>query len=290
MKPASAGVAIAAAMIASATVARAEPDPKRKVVVLEYRAGSAALAGIADRVATRIGNLTSLRVIDPDAARQKIDGLDAAVVRCSGEAACLASIGGKLAVDEVIVVGVSELGDVILTLQRIGVREKSVSSRIAESLAADEKPSDAVIAKYLSRLLPPSDFVRFGMIKIVANLSGAIVKLGDEERGTTPVPPLKVPAPASYDIRVEKDGYVPFGASVAVPPDGEVEVRAQLTKRGGETRWYQKWWVLAIAGAAVVGASGAAIYVATRPGDTVPTGGDIERSSVITTASSPSSW
>jgi hypothetical protein len=284
-------LAIAIATIASITAtASAEPDAKRKVVVLEYRAGSSALPGIAERVAKRIAKLTSLRVTDPDAARLKIEGLDAAVVKCAGEAPCLAAIGQKLAVDEVIVVGISELGDVILTLQRIAVRERSVSSRIAESLAADETPGDEVVAKYLSRLLPPSDFVRFGMIKIVANLSGAIVRLGDEQRGTTPIAPLKVPAPASYDIRVEKDGFVPFGATVAVPPDGEVEVRAELTRRGGNVRWYQKWWVLAIAGTAVVGATGAAIYVATRPGDTVPTGGDIERSSVITTASSPSSW
>lgn len=267
------GVAIVAA---AAAPARADgPDPKRKVVVLEYRAGSAALPKIAERVTERLRGLTSLAVIDADAARQKLAQLDEAVVQCSGEADCLAYIGAKVGADEVVLVGISELGDVILTLQRIAVKRRSVESRIAESLAPADQPTDAVLAQYLSRLMPPSDFVRFGMIDVVANLSGALVKLDGKSQGSTPIQPLRVHAPASYDIRVEKSGYTPFSASVAVPPDGEVTVKAQLTKRGGGDHWYQKWYVLAFAGAAVVGATGAAIYVGTRSGDSVPVGGVI---------------
>jgi hypothetical protein len=156
------------------------------------------------------------------------------------------------------------------------VRKRQVEARIAESLPAADQPTDAVLAQYLGRLLPPSDFVRYGMIDVVANLAGARVKLGGQDKGKTPLAPLRVRAPASYDIRVEKSGYVPFSASVAVPPDGEVTVKAELTKRGGGDRWYQKWWVLAIAGGAVVAATGTAIYVGSRNGDQVPVGGVLD--------------
>jgi hypothetical protein len=273
-----AATVVLACAIAAAGAGRADaaPDPKRKVVVLEYRAGSAALPRIANRIGARLRNLTSLGVIELDVARQRLADLDETVVRCSGEAACLAGIGAKVGADEVVLVGVSELGDVILTLQRIPVKKRQVEARIAESLAAADEPTDAVLAQYLGRLLPPSDFVRYGTIDVVANLTGARVKLGREDKGTTPIAPLKVRAPASYDIRVEKSGYVPFSASVAVPPDGEVTVKAELTKRGAGDRWYQKWWVLAIAGGAVVAATGTAIYVGSRGDDGVRVDGVID--------------
>lgn len=270
-------LALVMVVVAAARPARADgPDPKRKVVVLEYRAGSAALPKIAERITARLRGLTSLGVIDVDAARQKLAQLDEAVVQCSGEADCLAYIGAKVGADEVVLVGISELGDVILTLQRIAVKRRSVESRIAESLAPADQPTDAVLAQYLARVMPPGDFVRFGMIDVVANLGGAVVRLDGESKGTTPIQPLRVHAPASYDIRVEKSGYVPFSASVAVPPDGEVKVKANLTRRGGGDHWYQKWYVLAFAGAAVIGATGAAIYLGTKPGDSVPVGGVIQ--------------
>jgi hypothetical protein len=273
-------IALACGVLAvaiAAAPARADgPDPKRKVVVLEYRAGSAALPKIAERITTRLRSLTSLGVIDADAARQKLAQLDEAVVQCSGEADCLSYIGAKVGADEVLLVGISELGDVILTLQRITVKKREVIGRIAESLAPADQPTDAVLAQYLARLMPPSDFVRFGTIDIVANLDGAGVKLDGEPKGKTPIEPLRVRAPQSYDIRVEKSGYTPFSATVAVPPDGDITVRAQLTRRGGGDHWYQKWYVLAIAGAAVIGATGAAIYIGTRPGDNVPVGGVLD--------------
>jgi hypothetical protein len=270
-------LAVMCAALTTVRSARADGlDPKRKVVVLEYRAGSAALPAIADRIAARLGSLTSLVVIDTNAARQKMAGLDEAVVTCEGEADCLAYIGQKVGAEEVVLVGISELGDVILTLQRIAVKRRQVEARIAESLAPSDAPTDLVLAQYLGRLLPSSDFVRFGTIDVVANLSGALVKLGGEDRGTTPLKPLRVRAPASYDIRVEKSGFTPFSATVAVPPDGEVTVKAQLTRRGGTVRWYQKWWVLGIAGAAVIGATGVAIYVGTRSGDSVPVNGMLD--------------
>lgn len=261
-------IALALAVPLAATSARpaaADPDPKRTVSVLEYRAGSSALPGLAARVVAYLSRQTSLRVLAQDQARALYgDHLGRALVACAGNAGCVARLGQKIGADEVILIGVSELGDVILTMQRVDVRAQAVVSRIADSLATGAMPGDDQIAAYATRLLPPGDFVRFGVIDIVANLAGAAVTVGGEPRGVTPLAALTLRAPASYEIRVEKAGHVPFRTTVALPPDGEVKVEAQLHRRGGEVAWYQRWYVLAAAGVVVAGAGGTAIYLGTR--------------------------
>jgi hypothetical protein len=261
-----------AAVLAAAPRAHADPDPKRKVSVLEYRAGSSALPGIAARVAAALSRKTSLGVLGQDQTRAIYgDQLDRALVRCAGEAACVARIGQKVGAGEVILVGVSELGDVILTMQRIDVAGHEVTGRVADSLATGSAPSDDQILGYANRLLPPSDFLRFGVVDITANLAGAAVTIGGTSRGLTPIEALHLPAPASYDIRIEKTGYLPFTTRIALPPDGEIKVEAQLARRGAEA-WYQHWYVLAAAGVIVAGAGGTTLYFATRT--TTPGPGD----------------
>jgi hypothetical protein len=269
MRPAAKlALAIAAAAAVAAALpsaARAEPNPKRKIMVLEYRASSAALPGVARRVAGAIGKQTSLGVLAPDQARAVYgEQLDQALVKCAGDAECVAKLGQRVSAAEVILVGVSELGDVILTMQRIDVGSHTVEARIADSLAEGAAPTDAQVDAYLQRLLPPTDFLRFGVIDVVANLTGASVFVGGERRGETPLPPLKLPAPASYEIRVEKVGFQAYKTRLALPPDGEIKVEANLSRPGGSAAWYQRWYVVAGLGLVVAGAGGTAIYFATR--------------------------
>jgi hypothetical protein len=246
-------------------VASADPNPKRKVTVLEFRSGSSALQGMAGRVVTALSKQTSLQILGPDQARVIYGGeLDGTLVKCAGEADCVAKIGQKVGAQEVILVGVSELGDVILTMQRIDVDSKQVSARIADSLAENSSPTDAQVDSYLQKLLPPGDFKRFGVIEIVANLSGAAVTIGGEPRGVTPIEKLTLPAPATYEIRIEKQGFVTYRTKVELPPDGQLKVEAELSKRGAAEAWYQRWYVLAAAGVLVAGAAGTTIYFATK--------------------------
>ncbi|HWU86984.1 MAG TPA: PEGA domain-containing protein, partial [Kofleriaceae bacterium] len=242
-----------------------KPNPKRKTVVLEYRSGSSGLPGIGKRVAAAIGKQTSLDVLGPDQARAVYgDRLDQVLVKCAGDAECVAKIGHKMGAAEVVLVGVSELGDVILTMQRIDVASRGVSARIADSLADGATPPDSQVDAYLQRLLPPTDFMRFGVIDIVANLAGASVTVGGERRGETPLEALKLPAPATYEIRVEKAGFQAYKTKVALPPDGEIKVEANLSRPGRSPSWYQHWYVMAGLGLVVAGAGGSAIYFATR--------------------------
>jgi PEGA domain len=254
-------------LLVLAGVASADPNPKRKVAVLEFRQGSSALQGMAGRVVAALSKQTSLTVLGPDQTRVTYgDQLDGTLVKCAGEAPCVAQIGKKAGVAEVILVGVSELGDVILTMQRIDVASQDVSARIADSLAENSAPTDAQVDAYLQKLLPPGDFKRFGVIEIVANLAGAAVTIGGEPRGVTPIEKLTLPAPATYEIRIEKQGFVAYRTKVELPPDGQLKVEAELSRRG-QTAWYQRWYVLAAAGVLVAGAAGTTIYFATKSDD-----------------------
>jgi hypothetical protein len=268
---------LALALLAAPRAARADDDPKRKVVVLEYRAGSAAVPTLLTDITAQVQRVTSLAVLDLNGARQKFGArLDETVAECAGDAECLAGVGRKLEVAEVVLLGISELGDVILTLQRIDVAGRAVTTRVAESLAPDQTPSADQLAQYLARLLPASDFIRFGLLKVVARQAGAKVAIGGEPRGLTPIEPLRVRAPASYDILVEKQGFVPFRANVAVPADGEVAVNADLSPLGGAApRWYTKWWVLTAAAVVVAGATGTAAWLLTRDPGNVPVSGTL---------------
>jgi hypothetical protein len=248
-------------------VAHADPDPRRKIIVIEYRSGSTALPNIAGRLVDMIGQKTSLRVLGLDQTRVEYGAhLDQVIVKCQGDPVCVARIGQKVGAIEVLLVAVSELGDVLLTVQRIDVASHSVVSRMAETMAAGGGPTDEQLEGYLARLLPPGDFLRYGMIDIVANIAGAGVTISGEKRGVTPMKePLKLKAPATYNIRIEKDGYVPYVTKVELPPDGRIKVEAELGKRGS-TAWYAHWYVLVPAAAIVAGAAGTSIYFATRPG------------------------
>jgi hypothetical protein len=268
-----AATVLAATMGVTAKRAAGDSDPKRKIAVLEYRSGSAALPHIDERFAAILKKQTSLLVMNADEARTIFSRLDADVVACQGDGACVAKIGQKLGVNEVLLVGVSDFGGVILTVQRIDVGERKVDARIAEALAAKSMPNDDDLLGYLTQLMPPEDFLRFGVIRIDANLTGATVTLSGQARGTTPVPEIKVKAPAHYDLRITKDGYIPFHATVNVPPDGEINVKADLAREGGKVAWYGHWWVATLAGAVVIGAVGTGVWLETRSPTEVPVGG-----------------
>ena len=253
--------------LALARAAHADPDPKRKVIVLEYRAGSSALPGIASRLVDTIGKETSLDVLGPDQTRTLYgEHLDQVIVKCAGDADCIARIGQRVGAAEVLLVGVSELGDVILTMQRIDVTSHAVDARIADSIAGNAAPTSEQVNDYIGRLLPPSDFLRFGVIDIAVNQPGALITVGKEPKGTSPIAPLQLRAPATYAIKIEKAGFVPFTTKVQLPPDANIKVEAELSRRSSRA-WYQHWYVPVGLGLVVVAAAGTTIYFATSGGD-----------------------
>lgn len=255
-------------LVAAVVVTGALPAPasaRRRVAVVEHRAGVTRAANLAARMAGLLQRTAAVDVVDPTDARRRLAGrLDAQIARCGGDPRCVAEVGERLQVDEIILVGISQLGDVILALQRIGVRTHSVEGRIAEAISPEAEPSDDMLLGYLRRLLPPDDFRRFGGIRVKASVSGAEVTLDGLLRGRTPLAMLSVEAPRRYQLKVRKAGYIDFDATLDVQPDGMVEVTPDLHRRPGAPAWYQRWWVWSIA-AAVVAGTATALVLTLRP-------------------------
>jgi len=238
-----------------------------RIAVLEVRSGSTGALDLGLRLALILRRTTSLDVVDGDDARRLLGAhVDEELARCSGEPGCVARVGARLKADEVLLVGISELGDLIVALQIVEVKTGKVRARVNESLAANAQPDDNRIEGYLRRLLPRNVFRRFGVIRVSADVDGAAVEIGGVPRGSTPLEPLVVEAPQKYDVRVRKSGYQDFTAEIDVPPDATVEVHPRLTQKTvGVTPWYGKWWVWAIAGTVVTGAAVGAVVLSNDP-------------------------
>ncbi len=244
--------------------------PRRSIAVLEFRGGTTAVKNAAARLASILKKTTSRRVVDPIEAR-RLGGaaLDAEVARCGGDARCIAALGKKIGVDDVLLVGVSDLGDVILAVQLVDVHEGKVIGRVADSFPPAAEPDEATLEAYVKRVLPPEDFLRWGTLRIFANIDGAVVYVGGKPQGTTPIGSIVIPAPGTVDVRLSKEGYEDFRASIDILPESAVEVRPMLSPKAGAA-WYEKWWVWAIAGAVVAGGVTTAVIVSQPSPTSVP--------------------
>ncbi len=247
-------------------VGAAHADDKRTVAVLEYRAGARGARDIGLRLGRLLRDTAALNVIDLQEARRKLPKVDAEVARCGGEAMCVGAIGEQLGANEVLLVGVSQLGDIIIALQRIDAKRGEAGARLAESLPPDAAITDDQALGWLRQLFPPETFRRFGSIAVDADQTGAAVSLNGEPAGKTPLAePVKVRAPATYKLKVEKSGFVAFQARVDVLPDANVEVHATLVRESKEVPWYKRWYVwAAVGGALAAGGAATAIYFGTR--------------------------
>ena len=207
---------------------------------------------VGTQLASQLASTSIYEVIDPAQARRTLGaGVDAEVARCSGAPECVAEIARRLNAQEVLLVGVSQLGDVVLALQLVDARRGQATARLAESLPADKSPTVEDLVDWLHQLFPAASFRRYGAIRIISDVDGAQVGLNGARSGVTPLPDaLRVAAPGSYRVRLDKPGFDPFQARIEVPPDATVEVRATLSHGNGPVVWYKRWYVWAIVGGA----------------------------------------
>src|SRR5262249_26029056 len=158
-------------------------------------------AGIGERLAKLLKANAAFEVIDLAEARRRAPRIDAEVAKCGGDAMCVGAVGERIGADEVLLVGVSQLGDVVLAMQRIDAKPGEVGARLAESLPPDSEPLDDEVLGWLRQLYPPEAFRRYGAIQVLADVDGAQVSLNGEASGKTPIgKPISVRAPASYKL------------------------------------------------------------------------------------------
>ncbi|MBU1239815.1 PEGA domain-containing protein [Myxococcota bacterium] len=244
-----------------------------KVAVIEYRTGVSEQSDLSGRVVSLLQARSNLDIITANDGRRMLGaGFDLMISKCKASPYCLSRLGQKLKAHEVLLIALTEFGNVIISMNRIVVHD-SVSKGSAD---LDVQPGGRVtkiqIYKMLRKIFPRSYFKQWGNLKIRSNISGAGVFLNKKSYGSTPLKPLRLPAPNKYRIRVTKTGYVPFTAAIDLTPRANLSIDATLNPlvvSNKKTAWYKKWWVWTAVGVVVV-TSATVTYMMTRPPSSVP--------------------
>lgn len=208
-----------------ARAAPADPRPRLAVMDLQASGASASLSGAATgAVSSELDRLRVFQVVTAEAIRGMLAlERQKQVLGCSADSsACLAEVGGALGVDylvsgRVIALGGTKGGPVTYTLELTLSSVKRASREgAALEAATSEAALIALVPRAVSKLTAKLLASRTGKLVVTASESGAVVKVDDLARGTTPLPgPLEVPS-GPRSLSVEKQGFVAWQTDVVV--------------------------------------------------------------------------
>ena len=221
---------LAAILAASPTLASAQPKPK--IAVLDFTANGAskelasAAGGIAANELDRMG---AFQIVTSDAIRNMLAFEKQRQMLGCAEAGCMAEIGGALGVDWLVSGKVTKLAaaggvpetftlDLTLTNVRKAQREGSVIETArteAELVTQSGKGAQKLVAKILAG--------RTGRLVVSAVEAGAVVKVDDQVKGTTPLRGAVVLPAGPHALSIEKQGFVAFQKDVQVEAGKVVE-------------------------------------------------------------------
>ncbi|HEX9051345.1 MAG TPA: PEGA domain-containing protein [Anaeromyxobacter sp.] len=197
--------------------AAARPDAKPRLAVLDLAANGAsrelaAAAGTA--VATELDRLRAFQVITSEAIRSMLAYEKQRQMLGCAEAGCMAEIGGALGADWLVSGKVTRLAaaggvpetlslDLTLTAVRTGQREGSVIETARSEPELVQRAARAA-QKLVQKVLAG----RAGRLVVTASETGAVIRVDDQARGTTPLRGPIVVAAGPHALAVEKRGFV----------------------------------------------------------------------------------
>ncbi|HET8539692.1 MAG TPA: PEGA domain-containing protein [Anaeromyxobacter sp.] len=239
---------LAAALAVLLLPAAARPEAKPRLAVLDLAANGAskelaAAAGTA--VANALDRLGAFQVITSEAIRSMLAFEKQRQMLGCTEAGCFAEIGGALGADWLVSGKVTRLAagggvpetftlDLTLTSVRKGQREGSAietGRSEAELLSRAGKGAQKLVQKILAG--------RAGRLVVTAFEPGAVVRVDDQVKGTTPLRgPIVLPA-GPHALAVEKQGFVAFQKDVHVEAGKVVQEEAALMPSPDFVRAYE---------------------------------------------------
>jgi hypothetical protein len=221
---------VCALTLAAAGAARAAPpaDARPQVAVMAFTASGApgSLAAAATgAVAAELDRLGAFKVLAEDdvmkllSLEHRQQMLGCVRGNCATESAGAAGAAGaeymvtgqvsKVGADEAATYGI----DLALTSTRTRERISSITD-VAPSEAALVRAVPRLVARLTERVLG----AHTGRLVVQTNEAGAVVKIDEKVRGTTPVPrPLDVPA-GPRSLVVEKEGFVAWQSDLTIQP------------------------------------------------------------------------
>lgn len=228
--------------------AAAGAQPKVRLAVLDFSANGASkeLASAAGGVAANeLDRLGVFQVVTSEAIRSMLAFEKQRQMLGCADAGCMAEIGGALGVDWLVSGKVTKLAaaggapetftlELTLTSVKKGQREGSVIETArseAELMTRAGKAAQRVVQKLLAG--------RAGRLVVTAAEAGAVVRVDDQVKGTTPLRgPVVLPA-GPHTLTVEKQGFVAFQKDVQVEAGKLVQEEVGLVPSPDFVRAYE---------------------------------------------------
>jgi TolB-like protein len=225
------------AALAAAAPAVASAQAKPKIAVLDFTANGASkeLASAAGGIAANeLDRMQAFQIVTADAIRNMLAFEKQRQMLGCADAGCMAEIGGALGVDWLVSGRVTKLAasagvpetfslDLTLTNVKKAQREGSVVDTARTETELVQKTGKAA-QKLVARILAG----RTGKLVVSLEETGAVVKVDDQAKGTTPLRgPIVLPA-GPHALAVEKKGFVAWQKDVQVEAGKVVEERVAL--------------------------------------------------------------
>jgi TolB-like protein len=225
------------AALAAATPSTAFAQAKPKIAVLDFTAVGASkeLASAAGGIAANeLDRMATFQIVTADAIRNMLAFEKQRQMLGCADAGCMAEIGGALGVDWLVSGKVTKLAaspgvpetfslDLTLTNVKKAQREGSVVDTARTETELVQKTGKAA-QKLVARILAG----RTGKLVVSLEETGAVVKVDDQAKGTTPLRgPIVLPA-GPHALAVEKKGFVAWQKDVQVEAGKVVEERVAL--------------------------------------------------------------
>jgi PEGA domain-containing protein len=267
-------LALLALLVAAPSLA-AEQKPKLAVLDLVANGASKELASAAGGVvASELDRLGVFKVVTSDAIRDMLAFEKQRQMLGCADSGCIAEIGGALGVDYLVSGKVTRLAaskdapesftlELTLSSVKRGQREGSVietGRSEAELVGKTGRAVQKLVQKVLSG--------RTGTLVVASSEAGAVVKIDDQVKGTTPLQgQIALPA-GPHALVVEKQGFVSFQKDVQIQPGKLTDERATLVPSPDFIRDYESRqrkvrlgaWIST--GVAVAGVAGAVLLQA----------------------------
>ncbi len=267
---------LTALLLAAALPAAAAPAPapapglgRQRLAVLDF-----SLAGSAHPDLARVLSDGAARGADGNGFQIVTQGEVAAVLGldrlrqllgCSDDQGCLTDVAHALDAERLLSGSLTILErTALVTVRLIDVpRGRTVARASTSLLDATEKELVDAARRLAHEAVTGKRLDTSGLLRIQVDRPGAAVTLDGKEVGRSPLAGAPRVLEGPHSIVVQKDGYVRWSSSVAVPPGGEVPVDVQLVplRLLGEAARSRLWsWAYVTTGLAVAAAGNGLVF------------------------------
>ena len=250
-------------------------DTRPRLAVLDLGASgtnTSVAAALAAVVANELDRLGAFKVVTSETIRAVLAlEQQKQMLGCTADASCLAEIGGALGVDYLVSGRVTALkggsGVTSFTLDlTLSAVKKAQREGSSIEMARTEAELVGLVPRAVSRLTAKVLATRTGKLVLTSSEAGAVVKIDEQVKGTTPLGgALSLPS-GFHAVMVEKQGFVAWQKDVQIAANKLLEERAGLApspdfirdyeSRNGKLRTFA--WLST--GLAVVGVGAAAFF------------------------------